>query len=256
MSHLPTIKKSYHFRSFTGSSGDEFVGGFYSAPVTDANLTQASLTVVLGSANNAYGAHVFAVAAAAGVTDGSDLVLTVTGTSITEGGVRTGSDSEVIVATATAASLNDYFETAKKWIGQVTYTLSSTGGTTFNFDFNYGFAEYDDLSNVNFRVIGFECVGLAGANDSGFNIQLFHHNSSGWTYDATAFVPGGIVIADMNVDYGAEQNLVNGEFISYKRNNLSEQIDGMSPEGLLIDITTGANAAIDYMDIHIIASKY
>jgi len=128
--------------------GNFYLRGFYDCPVADSNLTQAATTQTYGSAAESHAAHAVCVAAAAGVTDGTGLVLTVTGTSITDAGVRTTSDSEVIVADGTAAATDQYYETTKKWLGQVTYTLTSAGGATaYNFDFNYGFAAYDDLGN-------------------------------------------------------------------------------------------------------------
>ena len=246
---IPAIK-SYTFKS-KASNGIEYMAGYYEGSATDANLTQASLTVTDGTANVAYGGHVFIVAGGAGVTDGSDLVLTVTGTSITDAGVRTGSDSEVIVTDCTALALDEYVETSKKWLGQTVITLSSTGGATFNVDFNYGLAKYDDIGNVSFQVDGLECVGEAGANDTGFNIQLLLHDGTGWTYHATAFVPGGTVLADMNVDYSTESNLINNEYFAYKRTGLNTLVDGTASEGILIRVTTSANNAVDYMDAHL-----
>ena len=235
----------------TGASGTHYVAGFYEAPAADADLTNASLTQTLGSANNSYAAHVFVVASAVGTTDGSDLVLTVTGVSITDTGVRNGSDSEVIVATCTAASTNEYFESSKKWLGQVTFTLSSSGGATFAFTFNYGLAKYEDFVNSDVTISAFEVVGEGGANDSGYNVTLCHHKATGWTYSADAFSPGSDVIADMNTDHDTEVNLVNGKQFAYKRTGLSTAIVGSGSEGIIVRITTGSANSVDHSDIHI-----
>jgi hypothetical protein len=247
---IPTYK-SYTFVARDASSGENFSAGFYDYSATDANLTQASLTQVHGTANTTYAAHAFVVAAAAGVTDGSDLVLTVSGTSITDAGTRTPADSEVIVADCAAVSTDEYFETTKKWLGQITYTLSSTGGTAFNFDFNYGLSKYEDFGNRDFTLTDFEGVGLGNVNDTGFNIQLLHHKASGWTYAATGFVAGCTPVADLNVIHSTEQNVTSGDGFAFKRAGLSTAVSGSALEGLIVRVTTGINNSVSYLDLHI-----
>ncbi len=244
---------SYNFNSPSGSSGVFYVGGSYFAPAGEAVLTNISPTVTLGSANISYAMHAFAVAKGDGATDGSDLVLTVTGTSIDDEGNRSAADSEVVVADALLATFatDTYMETPKKWVGQVTYTLTSSGGGTFNCSFNYGFAKYEDFGNQDYSVTFFECTGRAGASDTGFNIKLYYHSPAGWTYNASAFVPGGTVLANHNTDHSTEKNLANGEPINYKRVDLNQDVDGNDSEGLVIEITTGANKAIEQMDVHV-----
>jgi hypothetical protein len=242
--------KSYTFVS-RAATGEFFSAGFYDYSTTDANLTQAALTVNQGSANHPYAAHAFIVAGAAGTTDGSDLVLTVSGTSINDSGTRTPADSEVIVADATAAATDGYFETNKKWLGQITFTLSSTGGTTFSFDFNYGLCKYEDFGNRGFTLTDFEFVGLANANDTGFDIEVLHHNDTGWTYAATGFVAGNTPVAQMTVIHSTESDLVNGELFAFKRSGLSTVVDGAALEGLIIRLTIGANNSVSYMDAHL-----
>ena len=99
-------------------------------------------------------------------------------------------------------------------------------------------------------------MGFAGAADSGFNIRLFHHNSADWTYAASGFVPGPTAgdtseLANMNTDHSTEQNLANTEPFAYKRTNLNTDVSGDNSEGLVIEITTAANKAIEDMDLHI-----
>ncbi len=101
MTYIPRKIKSYFFTSPVGSSGTYYKAGFYDLVSADANLTQASTTVTLGSANHPYAAHAFIVSGGNGTTDGSDLVLTVSGTSITDAGVRATSDTQVVVADGT-----------------------------------------------------------------------------------------------------------------------------------------------------------
>jgi hypothetical protein len=239
------------FSFYGGDSvaGTYYRAGYYKAPVSDANLTQASPTIVLGSVNVSYATHAFAVSGGNGTTDAGDLVLTASGTSITDAGVRTSTDSEQVVPNALSSPINTYYETIKKWIGAVTWTLTSSTGPNFSYTFNAGFAKYEDFGNKDFVVSGFQVVGDAGVNDSGFNVELLHHKAAGWTYHATAFVPGSSVLANMNTDHGAEKDLFSGDGFAYKRTNLSTAIGGNDSEGVIVRITTGTANSINNMDI-------
>jgi len=245
--------KSYSMRSPTTSSGVYYQAGYYEAPAADANLTQASLTQTMGTANASHAAHAFIVSAGDGATDGSDLVLTVTGTSITDAGVRTPADSEIVVADALVSGcpVDTYLETSKKWLGQITYTLSSTAGATFAFSFNYGLCKYEDFGNRTFMVTDFESVGLPDASDTGFNIEVLHHNDIGWVYSAGAFVAGNTALLNMNTIHGTEQDIIDGEPFAFKAAGLTTEIDGSSSEGVVIRVTTGTNNALLYLDSHI-----
>ena len=236
-----------------GASPDVFAAGFYEWSVADANLNQGAATQAFGTANVSYAAHAFCVAGGAGVTDGSDLVLTVSGTSITDAGVRTLADSEVIVADCTAAGLDDYYETSMKWLGQVTYTLTSTAGTAFTFDFDYGLAKYDDLGNRDFTITDIEMVGFAGANDASFDVLLLHHRATGWTYSAAAFTPvtAANTIDSLIGDHVTDDQLLSGEHFAWKRGGLSEAITGSGSEGFLILISSSANNAVEYLNLHV-----
>ena len=244
--------KSFSFSSPAGSSGIFYRGGNYFAPAGEAVLTNVSPTVTLGTANISYAMHAFAVAKGDGATDGSDLVLTVTGASIDDEGNYNGSDTQVLVADALLATFatDTYGETVKKWLGQTTITLSSTGGGTFNCSFNYGYVKYEDLMNQALSLTGLEVSGFAGANDTGFNMRLLYHSPTGWTYNASAFVPGGTVLANQNTDHSTNSELRNGEPINYKRTDLNQDVDGANGEGLIIEITTTANKAVEFIDIH------
>lgn len=243
--------KSYTFRSQDPGSGVNYIGGFYQSPVTDANLTNASPTVTYGEANHPYAAHAFAISGGDGSTDGSDLVLTVSGTSITDAGIRTESDSQVIEATAGASPLNEYNETPKKWLGTITYTLTSTGGSAFDYSFNYGFCKYEDWGNRDFTITDFECTGNPNMNDSGFDIELLHHKAIGWTYHATAFVPGTTPLYRMTDIHSTESDLDGDEPFAFKLAGVSVPVDGRDSEGTIIRVTTGVNNAVFYMNIHL-----
>lgn len=247
---MTTTFKSYWYKSRDSGSGQHYIGGYYNCSDADANLSDSSPTITYGGVNAPYAAHALIVSGGNGTTDGTTLILTVSGTSITDAGVRTTSDSQIIEATALESSLNSYYETNKKWLGQITFTLTSDG-STFSYDFNYGFCKYDDFGNRNFTLTDYEAVGIANSNDSGFNIELIHHSSTGWIYDTSSFSPGGTILLDMNSIHGVEQDLDNGEEFAFKRAGMSTYITGDNSEGLLIRITTAINLSIAQMESHI-----
>lgn len=243
--------KSYTFRSKDAIGGTHYVGGFYQSPVSDANLTNASPFITYGEANHPYAAHAFVVSGGNGSTDGSDLVLTVSGTSITDAGVRTESDTQVIEATTADSVLNSYHETPKKWLGVVTFTLSSTDGTAFSYSFNYGFCKYEDWGNRDFTITDFECTGSPNMNDSGFDIELLHHKATGWIYNPTVFTPGAPPIYQMTNIHSTESDLNSDEPFAFKLADLSVPVDGGDSEGTIIRVTTGVNNSVFYMNIHL-----
>jgi hypothetical protein len=251
------------FKSPAGASGRFHAFGFYSAPATKVTLTQANLTQTYGTSNVAYGCRAFLVAGGAGVVGGGTngtATITISGTSIDSiTGVRTASDSEQIVPDITALTTNTYIQSTKRWIGTITYTITRTGNrTTCSVDFNYGFCSYRKFWDHKVTIRQFEATGRAGASDTGFNVQLLKHSNIGWVYSAAAFVPGGTVLLDMNVDYVTEKNLANGERFEYNRKELTTVIDGskdyalIAPkEGVVVRITTGANNSVESMDLRI-----
>lgn len=238
-----------------GANPDVFGFGSYEFSATDANLTQASTTQTFGTANVSYAAHAFAVTGGAGTVDTGVIGLRVNGTSINDQGTRTTSDTETIIADITTASLNDYQETAKKWLGQVTYELFTVSGspTTFSLDFNYGRAKYDDWFNTDFTITDVQATGFAGANDAAFDIKLMHHQASGWTYSAAAFTPitAANTVASLATDHSTDDQLLSGEHVSWKRDNLSEVIDGTGSEGFLLFVSSSANNAVEYLNLTI-----
>lgn len=245
--------KSFSFSSPSGSSGIFYSAGYYNWESTDANLNQGALSVTHSAANVSSACHIGIVAGGVGVVDAGVVKLTVAGTTIDDEGNRATSQTVVLVADITTLATDGYVETSEKWIGQVTIALAVASGSpvNFNLDFNYGCSKYEDFGNQAFTITVLEVVGLASANDSGFNLRLFHHSSAGWTYAASGFVPGGTVLASMNTDHGAEQNLANGESFAYKRVDLNTDVSGDNGEGLVLEITTSANKAVEIMDLHL-----
>ncbi len=251
---VPTVFKSYGLVARDRASGVHFNAGFYDAPEAAAQLTQDTPNQVYGGANVPYAAHAFAVVAGPGEgpgEGGDPVILTVSGTSITDAGVRVAGDSEMLIADGIGVESNQYFETTKKWIGQITYALSSGDEALFSLDFNYGFANYENFSGQVFTVTDFQCLGLANANDAGFDVELLHHKQTGWTYSLSVFVPGSGVIVGMNATYSTEQDIDIGKQFAFKRSGLITSVQGDAREGILIRMTTGADNSVSYMDTHV-----
>jgi len=242
----------YNFTSQGIGVGQFYRAGFYRANATSATLTNASTTVTYGTANVGYAAHFFIVCGGAGTVNSGTVGLRMTGTSVDDEGNIIVSDADTVLTDITTTSLNAYFE-GKKFNGIVTFELITTSGspTTYSLTFNYGYAKYDDSGNRNFYITGIEAVGLAGAASTDFDMTLFKHSTAGWTYAASGFVPGGTVLAKRSVDMGTKDNLANALPFAWKRTDLSEYVHGANGDGFIIRITTGANNAVQSMDIHV-----
>lgn len=230
---IVTTDKSWTFASPAGSSGTYYWGGFYQFHTT--SFTPAGGTNV-GTADAAYAAHALVVLGATS----TDMVVRVTGTSITDAGVRTTSDTEDIDTSGGVSG--DYYETSKKWIGRVSYTLQNGTGVTVD----AGLSKYWDKLNTDFTVAGLEVTWLGGANDSGANIELLHHKTTGWTYSGGGGTPTPPTpIASLTSDYVTEYEVANGENGSWKRTNLSTLVEGSSVEGVMWRVTTSSNKAFE-----------
>lgn len=233
-------------------TGVFYTHGLYNFPTDDANLDEGSPTQTHGEANEPHGTHASIVASGPGSVAGGAgaVILEASGASINELGVRVGADTEILVADITTMSTDEYFETTKKWLGTVTFTLKNADGstqTTFSADFNYGFCKYTDLSDRNYIVKEFKLTGLAGANDSSFDARVLKHSATGWTYAATGFVPGNGEIIQLSTDYGADTVLSNGKHFAWDRVGINTEVEGADSEGYIVEITTGANNAVQYL---------
>jgi hypothetical protein len=226
------------FQSPGGSTGVNYSGGFYEFFSGNADL---AVPAVFGTPNAAKAAHYFVVL---GGVAPDDITITVTGTSITDAGVRTPGDTDTIVI-PNGSPVDSYFETPKKWLGQVSATVTSGTPTQVN----YGFSKYWDSGNTDFTVTGFEVTWLGGANDANPNIQLIHHSSVGWTYNAGSTPTPPTPIADMALTYTPEKQIINGEEGAFKITGLSEDIDGSIDEGTIWAITNSANNAFELGNI-------
>jgi len=227
-----TLTKAWSFDSPSGSTGVFFWGGFLIDAGSDNDFNPS---VNLGTANKSYAAHVYFVAA----SGATDTEITVTGTRITDAGVRTASYVATVKLTDGAAG--SWYETSEKFIGLV--AIVKTAGTDRLC--NYGFAKYYDNNNQDFTVKGLEVTGLAGANDTGFNMQLVHYKSTGWTYNAGSSATFPTPIADLQTDHNTEYQLANGQEFAWKRSNLDTDVSGSASEGTMYCITTTANKAVE-----------
>ena len=248
------ISKDYSFTSRGITAGTFYRGGFYDAPAADGNLSEGGATLTFGDANRANSGHAFIVAGAAGTVASGQVGIRVNGISITDLGVRNASDSEELTDDITSLSTDEYIETDKKWLGQPTWELFVVSGTppTYSLDFNYGFAKYEDIGNRDICIADIEVVGLAGATDSDFNVELLHHKATGWTYDAAAFIPGNGAIAAWSTDMTPDDNLVNGKPFAWKHVDIFETIQGATAEeGIILRITAGQNNSVQSMDMHL-----
>lgn len=253
-----TSFKSYTFTTQGIGNGDFYTAGFYEAPAAEALLDEGGASTTLGGADGAVGAHAFIVAGGAGTVPSGTVAMRISGTSITDAGVRTGGVSEDIVVDITTLALDDYVESTLKWIGTVTWTLVITSGApaTFSLNINYGFAKYDDLGNRNFTLTDFEIVTLAGSSDANYDAALVHHKTSGWAFSAAAFIPGADQklsdpITQLSTTYGAEHKLINNEYSAFKRTGLSTAVNGGAGEGFVVRLTTSVNNAIESTNIHV-----
>lgn len=236
-------------------AGTYYTDGFYRASTNAKIATQASPTQNYGTAGVAYAARAFVVCGGAGgVVGGGTVALRVSGTSITDAGVRTPGDTEDIIPDITAVALNQYLQTTKKWVGQISFALTITAGApaAYNLDFNYGFARYQNVLSSDFTIICFEGTGLAGATDAGFNVELLHHKATGWTYNNGAFSPGSLpAIFNLQTVHAGDDNLNNGDPFSFKRSGLAVAVAGSTGEGFLIRVTTSAANAVEILDFHV-----
>jgi hypothetical protein len=233
--NFKSFDTSWSFSSPSGSSGIFYIGGFYKHGNT--SYTPAGGTS-LGSANTAYGAHALIVLGASS----TDMVVRVTGTSIDEHGGRVPSDFQDL--DTSGGVLNDYFETSKKWVGQVTFSLQSGTGVTIN----DGLCKYWDNQNSDFRITGIEVTGRAGGNDSAPNFEVIRHQSTGWTFNAGNSATPPPVVIDMQTDYDTEYEFTTGEEFAWKRTGLSEEVAGGNGEGLIMRVVTTANKSIETMN--------
>lgn len=250
-----SASRSYGFTSQGIASGTFYKGGFYDWSTVDANLTQASTTVTHGTAGTTYAAHPGIVPSGAGTVDTGVVGLRVTGTLDSETGNQVASQSETISGDITTLTANVLAEAVGKFSGQVTFELFVVSGapTTFSLDFNYGYSKFEDFQNRNATITAFEAVWQGNAADTGFDIALLHHKTTGWTYAATGFAPGNGDIVRRSVRQAIDSNVTSGLDGSWKSIDIDQFINGNTTEGVIVEIITTNNSTIQTMDIHVAA---
>lgn len=197
----------------------------------------------------------FAVFAGDGTVDTGVVGLRVNGTTITDGGVRTATDTQVISEDITAPAVDTYMEPTKKFIGAVEYELYVVSGspTAYSVSFNYGLGKYEDFGNRDFMLTDLEVTGIAGATDTAAQIVVLKHTNTGWTYSAAAFVPGDGEISSMNTVYVTEDDLINTEPFFYKLDStaLNVPVLGAGSEGIVVRLVAGANNTFQILNAHL-----
>ena len=229
-SNSTASEKSWSFMSRDAGSGTSYIGGKYKFHNGTSTFVAPA---TFGTANLSYAAHAFLVCDS---SPASDSIIRVSGTSITDSGVRTGADTEDLTFLSTA-SANDYKETPKKWLGQITFTFISGDNTVL---YNRGFCKYWDNNNTNYQVIGFEATWLGAKNDANPDIKILHHRPAGWTFTGTTPTPPA-EIASMATDHNPEKQIGVDQEGAWKRDNLFEDVDGSADEGIIIELVTTTN---------------
>ena len=227
-------EKAWHFISQSAGSGTNYFGGFY---IFNSGDNDFSATQTLGVANASYAAHGFLVLGANTV---DDVTIRFSGTSIDDEGSRTGADTEDVVFTH-PATIDDYVETWKKWIGQVDIDLISGTAVTCN----WGFAKYWDNNNTDFIVLGLEATWRGGANDNDPDLQLLHHKATGWTFNAASAPTPPTPLASMKTDHTPEYLVKNNAPGAWKRTDLNVEVNGGGSEGTIICMVTNQNKAFE-----------
>jgi hypothetical protein len=228
------VDVSFSFRSVFTGAGTVYFGGFYELGASANDFNPA---INWGSVNNAYAAHVFIVA---GPVSGTATTVRVTGTSITDLGVRNAGDTEDMVL-ASGDPQGTYKETAKKFLGQV--TISKTVGNDRLC--NYGWCKYWDNQNRDFVLTAYEFTWWGGANDAGADLLLYHHKATGWTYNAGAAPTPPTPVGQMSTVHVTERAVVNDVPGAFKRVGLSVVVNGDDSEGIIAAAVQSTNRPFD-----------
>ena len=231
--------RSWSFSSFKSGAGRHYVGGAY--VLGPSSFVPSVFPQVLGTVLVSYAAHAFIVLGAAC----ADMVVRVSGTSITDAALRIVDDFEDLIARG--GVLGDYLETPKKWLGQVAFTLLRGEAVAVN----YGLCKYWDHNNQNYTLKGLEVTGFAGANDAVAQLQLLHHRPAGWTYNEGGEPTPPSPLATMQANHGTEVELATDEPFNWKRDNLDVAIAGHEDEGILFEVTVGSNKSIGNADFSV-----
>lgn len=214
--------------------GTSYVNGYYDAPSSAFSFT-GSDSVAYGTGNIAYGAHAFIITPTAGLVVGTDIEVKVSGAYYVDSTGVLAAGSEIITSNLENESPEMYLETNLKWVGQVTFQIT-TGAPTDTGTLNYGYSKYEDVGDRKFNCVYCEFQGKANGSTSeaDLEIQLLKHQATGWTYSASNFVPGSFpAIVDFKQLYTPFCNLANGQNFAFKRTGIYETVRGDLSEGIL-----------------------
>jgi len=249
------------YKTYSGSSQDLATGvsakngpggwlvGWYYGNPDAATLDEGSPSITWGDPLVMYGAYLILVSGGLPTTDGGPVTVTITGTSLTEPGVRVPADTEVIVVDGVA--LNERIQTEKRWLGTVTITLSSAGAAAFSWQFNYGFAMFESFGGRHFEMDQVEIQGVASDDDDEFDLIFYRHNHTGWEFALTDWEMHGELITSLSYIYGPEVQLKkNQPFGGFKR-EIQQFFKGDQQEGLVIRMKTGSDKTVQNITVHL-----
>ena len=236
---------SWSWSTLLAGAGTDFLGGGYVFGATDSDF---AIPVVHGTANRSYASHAFIVV---GAVPAADVTISCTGTTINDQGVRVAAGSEDIVIPSGTA-VGTYIETAAKWLGECTFTLTAGPATACN----YGYAKYWDNNNHDFSINGIEATGEGFATDAAVDLQVIHHRATGWAFNAGAIPTYPTAVASMAADHGVDSGVQSGQEFAWKRDNLSTIVRGGDGEGVIfasitsvVNSINGATISLVYTDI-------
>jgi len=247
--------RSYNFTSANIVLGQYYKAGFYEWAAASSVLNQTSPSTTFGLAGKTYAAHCGIVPLAAGVVDTGQVGLRIVGIRDYESGVQVAAQTGIITEDITTLTANTMVETVEKFSGQVTLEFYVVSGspTSYSLTCNKGYSKYEDFANRDMTLTAFECHWRARKTDTNLNIEVLHHESAGWTYAATSFIPGSTPLFQKTTDQALAGDVVEGTDGAYKRSELTQFVDSGNSEGLLVRVTQVDNKdAIQSMDIHFV----
>lgn len=215
-----------------------YAGGFYYLAPGNNDFAAA---VLFGTANNPYGGHAFAVLGAVTV---NDLTITVTGTTIADDGTRTGADSSTITFLS-GSPVNSYAQTAKRFIGQVSYQVTVGTAKTCN----YGLVKAYKNNHRDYSLRAVYLDWHSEGDDAGADMFVRHHKATGWTFNALAAPTPPTPIFQLTTVYGAESDLKRNEPGCVERLGLAVDIDASGIEGLIFELLQSVVGAVSSANV-------
>ena len=235
----------------SGSGATRFYGG--SLDFFSGN-SDFSATATFGTASGTYDAH-FGIVASANA-GGSDTVLHVTGYRVSDDGTHFGDLKAYLLTIPAGTGANTYFETAEKFVGQV--SVRHVSGDTIQS--NYGYVTYYDLYNTNFTIAGLLFEGVAGANST-VDASLYRHQATGWIYNVGSTPTQPPAIANLSDDHIGAISVFNGKDFRWK-STLSlvaladRTVNGNNGQGFYISVTTAGGGAIESARFAVLLSHH